>query len=123
MADVAERRLEELRHKLVRRNVATSQTSDAATQQRSDVATQQRSDARSDVATEGATRAATDVATRAVETGVLHRESKEPTVRRAYTVYERQDELLRALAHDLGTDKSDILRQIIDSWCASIEKE
>lgn len=43
-------------------------------------------------------------------------QAKEETVRRAYTLYKRQDDLLRDLAYNMKTDKSDLLRQIVDAW-------
>lgn len=101
MVDIADERLRQLRAK--RRGDAATRV---ATDERGDVA----EDARTDVATEPATRAAA---------GLRSRKATEPaTVRRAYTVYRYQDEMLDKLARDLDTDKSDVLRQIIDDWRA-----
>lgn len=100
-----------LRDSLLRRREATS----PATPPRSDDAT----DAATDVATQPATDEAADVATHIATRGALQRRTQEATVRRAYTVYARQDRLLADLARELDTDKSDVLRQIIDAWLAA----
>lgn len=100
-----------LRDSLLRRREATS----PATPPRSDDAT----DEAADEATSSATSEATDVATHIATRGALQRRTQEATVRRAYTVYARQDRLLADLARELDTDKSDVLRQIIDAWLAA----
>lgn len=96
-----------LRDSLLRRRGATPSATDSV----GDVAT--------DGATHPATQGATDVATRVATGGALRRRTQEATVRRAYTVYTRQDELLEDLARELRTDKSDVLRQIVDAWLAT----
>lgn len=99
-----------LRDSLLRRKEATSAGSDQTKDVRSNGAT----DAATPPATDKATRDATELATRAG----LQPRTQEATVRRAYTVFTRQDELLADLARELRTDKSDVLRQIIDAWLA-----
>ncbi len=112
-----------LRDSLLRRREATSPAtpprSDDATDAATDVATQPATDETADEATSSATSEATDVAAHIATRGALQRRTQEATVRRAYTVYARQDRLLADLARELDTDKSDVLRQIIDAWLAA----
>lgn len=93
-----------LRDSLLRRRVA------------SPPAEEQRGDGAADSATDTATEGATDVATRVATSGALRRRAQEATVRRAYTLFERQDNLIQDLARELKTDKGDVLRQIVDAW-------
>ncbi|NLN27458.1 MAG: hypothetical protein GX161_04505 [Firmicutes bacterium] len=84
-----------------------------------DTATHAATSPRSYAASHGATRDATDMAAEIAARGALQARTRERMSRRAYTVYEWQDQLLGELARQLETDKSDVLRQIISAWLAS----
>lgn len=86
---------------------------------RSREATVQDAEQRGDTAMDGATPPATHDATVVATQRGLQRRTDERKVRRAFTIYERQDDLLDSLARDLDTDKGDVLRQIIDAWLAT----
>lgn len=87
-----------------------------------------RTQQRGDVATDGATPdamlpatrdAASPVPSPAPTVPLQPRGDEEPKLRRAYTVFARQDALLEEFARQLNTDKGDVLRQIIDDWLRS----
>lgn len=128
MADTSKNRLKESLEEAKRhRNAAKSQptlsagdaATEGATSQRSDTATPQATPVATPPAALVATHGAADLAASITASVPPPQRIQEATVRRAYTVLERQDDLLEELSRrGMGEDKGDVLRQIIDEWTA-----